>query len=395
MPRPICAHIHRAALRNNVARMRAAAPHSRIWAVVKANAYGHKIEHVVDDFRGLDGFAVLDLNEAQKLRDLHWRGPILLLEGIFEARDLEICSRLDLWHVVHEHRQIDWLVAHKTPTPQHVFLKINSGMNRLGFAPEAAAHAWLRLSALPQVETITLMTHLSNADAPAQTPHAPTVAAQCAALEGVNVALHAPVSVSNSAAILRESVAKVAHLASNLPQLRDGEDWVRAGIALYGCAPDWPERSGPDWGLLPAMSLRSRVLAVQHVDAGQAVGYGGAFVAPQAMRVGIVACGYADGYPRSAASQGTPVLVGGHRTRLIGRVSMDMLCVDLQGLPQAGPGTAVTLWGQHQREAAWEQSAELPVEEVAASAGTIGYELLCAVAARVPFVVEDGLSLGE
>lgn len=390
MPRPIRAHIHGAALRDNLQRIRAAAPHSRIWSVVKANAYGHKIENVLDGLRASDGFAVLDLAEAQKLRDLQWRGPILLLEGIFEPRDLELCSRLDLWHVVHEPRQIDWLVAHKTPTPQQVFLKINTGMNRLGFAPEAAAHAWLRLAALPQVESITLMTHFSNADVAACTAHTPTLAQQWRVFEGVNVAWGANVSASNSAAILRQSVAKIHEKDATSPNSQnwDGEDWVRAGIALYGCAPDWPQCSAADWGLRAAMSLRTRLLAVQHVDAGAAVGYGGTFVADAPMRVGVVACGYADGYPRSAASGQTPVLVGGHRARLIGRVSMDMLCVDVSHLPQAEAGSAVTLWGEHQPQAAWECAATLPVEEVAASAGTIGYELLCAVAARVPFEVD-------
>jgi alanine racemase len=164
MPRPIEAFIHTGALRHNLTRARAHAPHARVWAVVKANAYGHGIERVYEGLRGADGFALLDLVEAERVRALGWRGPVLLLEGVFEARDLELCSRLDLWHVVHHNAQIDWLAAHKTKQPHRVWLKLNSGMNRLGFAPAAFRSAWARLGALPQVDEIGLMTHFANAD---------------------------------------------------------------------------------------------------------------------------------------------------------------------------------------------------------------------------------------
>jgi alanine racemase len=165
MPRPILATIHTEALRHNLARMREAAPDAKVWAVVKANAYGHGIERVYEALRGADGFALLDLQEAERVRALGWRGPILLLEGVFEPRDLELCSRLDLWHTVHCVEQIDWLAAHKTQQPHRVFLKMNSGMNRLGFAPQRFRAAWTRLNALPQVGEISLMTHFSDADA--------------------------------------------------------------------------------------------------------------------------------------------------------------------------------------------------------------------------------------
>ena len=164
MPRPILATIHTAALRHNLARCRAAAQDARVWAVVKANAYGHGIERVFDALRAADGFALLDLAEAQRLRALGWRGPLLLLEGVFEPRDLELCSRLDVWHAVHCEAQIDWLAAHKTQLAQRVFLKMNSGMNRLGFTPLRYRSAWARLSALAQVEDIGHMTHFSDAD---------------------------------------------------------------------------------------------------------------------------------------------------------------------------------------------------------------------------------------
>src|SRR6185369_10164181 len=164
MPRPILATIHTEALRHNLARMRSAAPDARVWAVVKANAYGHGIERVYEALRGADGFALLDLLEAERVRALGWRGPILLLEGTFEPRDLELCSRLALWHTVHCDEQIDWLAAHKTQVPHRVFLKLNSGMNRLGFTPQRFRAAWARLDALPQVEEISFMTHFSDAD---------------------------------------------------------------------------------------------------------------------------------------------------------------------------------------------------------------------------------------
>ena len=164
MPRPILATIHTAALRHNLARAHAAAPDAKAWAVVKANAYGHGIERAFNGLRGADGFALLDLDEAQRVRDLGWRGPILLLEGAFDIRDLELCSRLNLWHTVHCDAQIDMLAAHKTKEPHRVFLKMNSGMNRLGFKPESYRSAWTRLNALPQVDEISHMTHFSDAD---------------------------------------------------------------------------------------------------------------------------------------------------------------------------------------------------------------------------------------
>jgi alanine racemase len=362
MPRPIEALIHVPALAHNLSRARAAAPDARVWAVVKANAYGHGIERAFDGLRGADGFALLDLAEAERVRALGWRGPILLLEGCFEQRDLELCSRLDLWHAVHCTEQIDWLAAHKTHQPHRVFLKMNSGMNRLGFRPDAFRGAWTRLNALPQVDEISLMTHFSDADGPRGIAH------QVAVFDTATRDLPGERSLSNSAATLRH--AGVA------------ADWVRAGILSYGSAPDHPEHDAAAWGLQPAMSLRARVLAVQALQPGETVGYGSSFQAESPMRIGIVACGYADGYPRHCAT-GTPVLVDGARSRTVGRVSMDMLAVDLSELPGSGPGSEVTLWGRAS------SGAVLPIDEVARSAGTIAYELMCALAARVPVRVSD------
>jgi alanine racemase len=364
MPRPIQATIHPQALRHNLQRMREAAPDANVWAVVKADAYGHGIERVFEGLRAADGFALLDLAEAERVRRLGWRGPILLLEGVFEARDLELCSRLGLWHTVHCDEQIDMLALHKTHEPHRVFLKMNSGMNRLGFTPERYRAAWTRLNALPQVDEISLMTHFSDADGPAG------VAAQMARFAQATRDLPGERTLSNSAAVLRHASDSGVRA-----------DWIRPGIAVYGSAPDYPQRSAADWQLQSAMTLAARVIAVQQLQPGDTVGYGSSFRAEQPMRLGVVACGYADGYPRICPT-GTPVLVDGVRSRTLGRVSMDMLAVDLTGLPQAGFGSSVTLWGRAAN------GQVLSIDEVAAQAGTVGYELMCALAPRVPVVVE-------
>ncbi|TNF61702.1 MAG: alanine racemase [Burkholderiales bacterium] len=372
MPRPILATVHPDALRHNLQQARLRAPDARVWAVVKANAYGHGIERVFEALRGADGFALLDLAEAARLRALDWRGPILLLEGVFEPRDLELCSRLHLWHTVHCDEQIDWLAAHKTQQPHRVFLKLNSGMNRLGFAPQAFRAAWARLNALPQVDEISLMTHFSDADGPRGVDH------QVAVFEAAAADLPGERTLCNSAAILRHASRPLRGAAGGTL----AADWVREGVALYGSAPDFPEHSAADWGLQPTMTLSSRIIGVQSLQPGDTVGYGSTFTAEVPMRIGVVACGYADGYPRHAPT-GTPVLVDGVRTRIVGRVSMDMITVDLAPLDAAGLaagiGSEVVLWGHSS------SGAVLPVDEVARPAGTISYEVLCAVAQRVPF----------
>jgi alanine racemase len=361
MPRPIEALIHTEALAHNLVRARQMAPDAKVWAVVKADAYGHRIPLAFEGLRGADGFALLDIAEAEVLRRLGWRGPILLLEGCFDARDLEACSRLGLWHVVHHEAQIDWLAQHKTTWPHHVFLKMNSGLNRLGFTPAAYRSAWLRLSGLTQVDTVSLMTHFAEADGPRG------VAAQMARFHAATADLPGDRSLCNSAATLRNAAGE--------PEVRG--EWVRPGIMLYGASPDHPTHDIAHWDLQPTMTLRSRIIATQTLTEGDAVGYGGSFVAPGAMRIGVVACGYADGYPRSAPT-GTPVLVDGQRTRLVGRVSMDMVTVDLTDDPNAGVGSEVTLWGHGPG------GVRLGIDEVALPAGTVGYELMCAVAPRVP-----------
>lgn len=362
MPRPIEALIDAGALAHNLTVLRQRAPGARLMVALKANAYGHGIERIYSGLTGADALAVVDIDEARRLRELGWRGAILLIEGCFEPRDLEACSRLHLWHVVHRAEQIDWLAGHKTREAHQVFLKINTGMNRLGFAPQAARAAWARLAALAQVDGITLMSHLSDADGP-RLGVADGIAHQLTAFDAACGELPAAASLANSAAVLRHPEASA--------------DWVRVGLAAYGASPDHPAHTAADWDLRPVMSLRAQLIAVQDVPAGGTVGYGSTFVAPAPLRIGIVACGYADGYPRVAPT-GTPVRVDGVAARTVGRVSMDMLAVDLTPCPTAGPGSWVTLWG------ADGQSGVQPVDEVAASAGTLAYELMCALAPRVP-----------
>jgi alanine racemase len=364
MPRPIAAHIHVDALAHNLQRARTAAPGARVWAVVKANAYGHGVARAYPGLQSADGFALLDLVEAEQLRALGWRGPILLLEGCFSPRDLEACSRLHLWHTVHHEAQIDMLAAHKTERPHHVFLKMNSGMNRLGFRAKAYRSAWTRLSGLTQVDGITLMTHFADADADG----APSagIGAPLARFEAATKDLPGDRSLCNSAATLRHGAD---------PRVRG--DWVRPGIMLYGSSPDHPQHTIADWGLEPTMTLAADLIATQDLTPGERIGYGSTYTAERPVRVGVVACGYADGYPRVAPS-GTPVLVDGVRTTIVGRVSMDMITVDLTPVPQARVGSRATLWGVA------DDGAVLPIDEVAQAAGTLGYELMCGLAPRVP-----------
>ena len=370
MPRPIHATIHTDALHHNLARVRQAVPDAKTWAVIKANAYGHGIERAFEGLRAADGFALLDLAEAERVRHLGWRGPILLLEGVFEPRDLELCSRLSLWHAVHCDEQIDMLAAHKTQVPHRVFLKLNSGMNRLGFTPQRYRTAWARLNALPQVDEISFMTHFSDADGPRGIAH------QMAAFNTATEDLPGERSLCNSAATLRHAA-----------DARVRADWVRAGIVLYGSAPDFPAHNADHWQVQPTMTLATRIIGTQQLQAGDTVGYGSRFTAEGPLTIGVAACGYADGYPRHC-DIGTPVLVNGVRTRLVGRVSMDMVTVDLSPVIAAGVdagfGSEVTLWGRARN------GAVLPIDEVAQAAGTAGYELMCALAPRVPVAVDGG-----
>ena len=368
MPRPIEARIDLAALRHNylLARQHAtvAAGAAKVWAVVKANAYGHGLLRAAAALGDIaDGFALLDLEEAVTLREAGICQPILLLEGFFEAADLVACAEHDLTVVIHCLEQLQMLRQARLPRRLSLYLKLNSGMNRLGLTAlrlPAVRGELAAMAAASQLGTVTLMTHFAEADGEGGEP---CIAWQLERFARMTAdwpgAANFPVSLANSAAILR--YPRTAH------------DWVRPGIMLYGGSP-FATAAAASFGLQPVMTLRSRILAVQEIGVGERVGYGGTFVAPRPMRVGVVACGYADGYPRHAPS-GSPIVVAGRRTQTLGRVSMDMLACDLSDLPEAGVNSPVVLWGDG-----------LPADEVAAAAGTISYELFCALARRVPVV---------
>ncbi len=355
MPRPIQVSFDLAAFDHNLDVVRKAAPSARVWAVVKANAYGHGLLRAAGAMRAADGFALLDLGEAARLREAGFAHPILLLEGVFEARDFETIDALHLTPVIHHVAQIEMLQRATLRRPLDVYLKCNSGMNRLGFSADAVPQAHARLKGMPQVKSVTLMTHFADADGPLG------VADQMARFALLGSPLDAPASMANSAAILRYA--------------QTHGDWVRPGIALYGASP-FPDQSAAQLGLRPVMTLTSQIIALQTLAPGEGVGYGYKYRATAETRIGVVACGYADGYPRHAPAgnaAGSPILVDGVRTRTIGRVAMDMLYVDLTAVPQAHLGSEVVLWG-----------ADLPADEVATAADTVSYELFCALAARVP-----------
>lgn len=353
MARPIRAEVSFDALRHNYSVAKRHAARSRVLAVVKANGYGHGAGRVARALGSADGFATLELDGAVALREAGFAREILLMEGFFTPGELPVIARSGLATAVHSEEQLRTLEAASPEVRVDVYLKVNTGMNRLGFAPAAAREALARLQSSGRARSITLMTHFANADGPEGIDEA--MRRFDSALGGIDL----PRSLANSAAIL-------AHPASHAQTAREG-------IALYGATP-FADRSAESLGLRPAMTLRSALIAVQSLAAGEAVGYGSTYKAERPMRVGVVACGYADGYPRHAPN-GTPVLVEGTRVPMAGRVSMDMLTVDLSAVPGARVGSEVTLWGPG-----------LPVDEVAARAGTVGYELLCAVAPRVPFI---------
>jgi alanine racemase len=361
MPRPIVATIDLAALRHNLAVLRRRAGTRKLWAVVKSDAYGHGLERGVRAFAEADGLALLDLEEAARARQAGWRKPILLLEGFFAAADLRVVEALRLTAVVHHESQVEMLARFRPRQPLGVCVKVNTGMNRLGFVPTRAAAAVERLAAAG-VRVESLMTHFANADRIEADSGPAAVSEQLQAFEIACRGWRGPRSLANSAAMLLH------------PQV--GGDSVRPGIALYGATP-MAGRSAASFGLQPAMRLAARVLAVQKLAAGDALGYGGRWRAARDSRIGVLACGYADGYPR-VAPDGTPVWVGGQRVPLAGRVSMDMITVDLTEAPQVDVGDEAELWGPH-----------IAVDEVAEACGTVGYELLCALARRVP-VVESG-----
>ena len=362
MSRPIQGLIDLAALEHNLSVVRRHAPRSRVMAVIKADAYGHGLLRAAEAFNSADGFALLELDAAISLREAGYRQTILLIEGFFSTAELALFEQYHLSAVIHHSEQLAMLPAFKRRGVRgglDVFLKLNTGMNRLGFMPDQFPAALETLKASSAVGQITLMTHFACADESKASGGAESVAGQMQRFNAATAGRNLSRSLANSAAILR------------YPETH--ADWVRPGIMLYGATP-FADKPAAELDLHPAMTVSSKIIAVQNLKSGDGVGYGRIFRADQAMRVGIVAGGYADGYPRHALT-GTPILVNGTRTRTLGRVSMDMLYVDLSGIEHAGVGSPVTLWGEG-----------MPVDEVAQSAGTVGYELLCALAPRVQVV---------
>jgi len=351
MPRPIRATISAAALAHNFHVAKAYAGGAKLWAVLKANAYGHGLERAARALEAADGFAVLDFQEAARLRVAGIDKPILMLEGFFKPLDLPLLAKYRLTPVLHNAEQVEMLRLAALAAEIDVYLKVNSGMNRLGFMVDNLRPAYNALRLHPQVRSVTLMTHFADADGAG-------IKAQLDWFDELTRPFEpGQRSLANSAALIR------------FPEARG--DWVRPGIILYGCSP-FADQSAEALGLKPAMTLASEIIATQHLQPGERVGYGFSYEAAGEMTIGVVACGYADGYPRHAPS-GTPVLVNGKRTRTVGRVSMDMITVDITDIPEAYIGTPVTLWGEG-----------LSADEVAAAAGTLSYELLCALAPRVP-----------
>jgi alanine racemase len=355
MPRPIRATVSAGALAHNLLIAKAYAGRAKVWAVLKANAYGHGLERAARALQAADGFAVLDFQEAARLRVAGVAKPILMLEGFFKPVDLPLLAKYALTPVIHNPEQVELLKAADLGGEIEVYLKINSGMNRLGFPVEGLRAAYNTVRMHRQVRKVSLMTHFADADGPGG------VKAQLDWLEEmvrpIEGLAQATRSLANSAALIRFAEAR--------------GDWVRPGIMLYGCSP-FADETAAQLDLQPAMTLTSELIATQQLAQGERIGYGFSYEAVGDMTIGVVACGYADGYPRHAPS-GTPVLVNGKRTRTVGRVSMDMICVDISDLHGAYIGSPVTLWGEG-----------LSADEVATAAGTVSYELLCALAPRVP-----------
>ena len=354
MPRPIRATISAGALAHNLTVAKRHAEGAKIWAVLKANAYGHGVERAARALEAADGFAVLDFQEALRLRVAGVAKPILMLEGFFNSADIELLPKHRLTPVIHNAEQVEMLRRTPLAGEIDVYLKVNSGMNRLGFGVETLRPAYNALRMHPQVKNVTFMTHFADADG----------------VGGVQAQMHWFEELTKPFEVQSRSLANSAALL-RYPEARG--DWARPGIMLYGCSP-FGDQSAEQLDLKPVMTLSSRIIGLQTLQAGERVGYGFSYEAVGEMTIGIVACGYADGYPRHAGS-GTPVLVNGTRARIVGRVSMDMISVDLSGVPGAYVGAPVTLWGEG-----------LSADEVAGAAGTLSYELLCKVTPRVPVV---------
>ncbi|HEX5954234.1 MAG TPA: alanine racemase [Rhodanobacteraceae bacterium] len=360
MSRSATATIHLDALRANLARVRALAEGAKVMAVVKADAYGHGLERCARALADADAFGVASIADGLRLRAAGHRQRIVVLSGPDAAGDLAEMRRLRLEAVIHHESQLAMLEAERGGDPLKVWLNLDTGMHRLGFVAERAHELHARLAALPAVDkAIVLMTHFASSDEFDND----LTARQTRCFLDATAGLPGERALSNSAALLGWPAAR--------------GNWVRVGGLLYGLSVA-ERKTGADFGFQPAMTLTTRLVSINRIARGERVGYGATWECPEAMPIGVAAIGYGDGYPRSAAS-GTPVLVGGEPAAVIGRVSMDLLTLDLRNAPAAGVGDVVTLWGP-----------QLPAEVVAGHAGTISYELTCGVTRRVLFA-EDGV----
>ncbi|MDX1900802.1 MAG: alanine racemase [Gammaproteobacteria bacterium] len=361
MSRPAQITIDITALKHNFAKIRMLARQSRIIAMVKANAYGHGLLRIASALPETDAFGVACIEEGMQLRALGIQNPIILMEGLFTSDELQLAIENHFSIVVHHPEQINMLEAYKKNNTISVWLKINTGMNRLGFKPKYVLTAWQRLMHCAHVKKpIGLMTHFAESDL----IHSAKTVQQMALFESTTADLSGPRSLANSGAILTNPATHA--------------DWIRPGMILYGGSP-FADKTGLEFDLRPVMSLTSRLIAINDVSRGARVGYGGTWTCPEDTRIGVVAMGYGDGYPRHARN-GTPVLVNQKICPLVGRVSMDMLTVDLNTQPDARVGDPVVLWGEG-----------LPAEHVAANSETTNYELLTHITQRVP-IIEKKLS---
>jgi alanine racemase len=359
MSRATVATIHLGALRRNLARVRELSDGAQVMAVIKADGYGHGLERVARALRGADAFGVAALGDGLRLRAAGIAGRIVVLGGPDEVADLAELRRLQLDAVIHHEAQLRWLEADRDPRPLRVWLKIDTGMHRLGFDPQVAAATVARLRGLSNVHAdIVLMTHFAASDEFDK----PITAAQIERFGAATRELAGERALANSAAVLGWPAAR--------------GDWVRVGGLLYGLSVI-EGKSGADLGFEPAMTLATRLVSVKHVRTGEAIGYAGTWRCPEDMPIGVAAIGYGDGYPRSVGGD-APVLVRGVRAPIVGRVSMDLITLDLRGVPGAQVGDAVVLWGR-----------DLPIEEIAARAGTISYDLACGMTKRVLFVEDE------
>ncbi|BAC24522.1 dadX [Wigglesworthia glossinidia endosymbiont of Glossina brevipalpis] len=357
MPRKTTIRISSNALASNLRTIKNYANKSKVWSVIKSNAYGHTIKAALKGLKETSGFAVLELNEAVLLRENGWNGPILLLEGFFEESDLlEICQ-YKITTVIHNDWQLNYIKQYDIKSPIDVYLKLNSGMNRLGFNEKDFIRTWYDLSNLKKISSLTLMSHFSLGFS------TKTVNKQMNIIRKIFKILNPTLCLANSTAIIFHTYTH--------------KDWIRPGIILYGILPKENKKISKKFNLKPVMTLESRIISIQNIKSKEYIGYGKNYYSNKSNLIGIVSCGYADGYPFSVPFSGTPVFVNGTRTQIIGSVCMDMLTIDLNDCPNAKIGSKVELWGNN-----------ISINEISKLANTTSYELMCRISSRVLVKIE-------